>query len=184
MPKAISLVRYVALLRGINVGGNHKVPMADLKKQFESLGYTDVKTILASGNVLFSAPAQTEKAIKEAIQVKLEKTYGFFIETMIRPLAVIEELIKADPFRKVTVTNATLLYVSFFENPPKTTLKIPYVSTNGALQILDIRGREVFSVITLSEHMSTPDAMGEMTKAFGKNPVTVRNWNTVLKMMK
>lgn len=79
--------RYIALLRGINVGGNHKVPMAELKQKFEELGFKNIETYINSGNVLFSGKKVTSKSI----QASLEEHFGFPI-----PVIVLEKKVFCD----------------------------------------------------------------------------------------
>ncbi|WP_228410532.1 DUF1697 domain-containing protein [Erysipelothrix piscisicarius] len=70
---------YIALLRGINVGGKHKVPMADLKQIFESLGYTTVKTYINSGNVIFKSENEALRSMQEALEGTLKDFFHFEI---------------------------------------------------------------------------------------------------------
>lgn len=86
--------KYVALLRGINVGGNHKVEMQKLKTVFEKLGFADVSTYINSGNVLFGS-----RAIPKALDIEkvLQKTFGFSIPVVLRDAASIAKVAKAIP---------------------------------------------------------------------------------------
>lgn len=88
---------YVALLRGINVGGNRKVEMAKLKQTFEKLGFKNVKTFIASGNVIFSAESTDQAELTESIEQAIEKDFGFPVDTLLRNLPDIEMLVKAIP---------------------------------------------------------------------------------------
>lgn len=76
-------MQYVALLRGINVGGNNKVSMADLKACFEALGYKDVATYINSGNLLFSSTDRDEVSLVETCEKAIEKQFGFPVVVMI-----------------------------------------------------------------------------------------------------
>ena len=76
--------KYVAFLRGINVGGHHKVPMADLRKELEKLGFENVETLLNSGNIIFEAISNNEGNLEKKISAHLEKSFGFPIPTVIR----------------------------------------------------------------------------------------------------
>lgn len=84
---------YVALLRGINVGGNSKVSMAELKKVFEQLGYQDVATYINSGNVIFTSTKKNFSAIEKA----LKKAFGFAIRVVVRDAKNIIKVNKAIP---------------------------------------------------------------------------------------
>lgn len=75
---------FVALLRGINVGGNAKVPMATLKKEFESLGYVNVLTYINSGNIIFQTSETSHSKIEGVVEKKLTKTFGFQIRVVVR----------------------------------------------------------------------------------------------------
>ncbi len=180
MPK--TSIRYVALLRGINVGGNKKVPMADLKKLLEKAGYTNVKTLLASGNVLFDAPKTDAAKLRAALEKLLAGRFGFAVPVLIRTQQEIAALVKTDPFKGVMVTPDTRLYVTFLPGPHKSTLKIPYSSPDGGLRILRATPGDVCSVVTLSPSANTIDLMATVDKEFGKT-VTTRSWNTVVKLL-
>jgi uncharacterized protein (DUF1697 family) len=87
-------MRYVALLRGINVGGNRKVPMADLRALFEILGFQDVMTYINSGNVVFSS---ANRPHREAIESALLDRYGFAIDTLILTADEVRTIAEAIP---------------------------------------------------------------------------------------
>jgi uncharacterized protein (DUF1697 family) len=88
---------YLALLRGINVGGNRKVEMAKLKQTFERLGFSDVKTFIASGNVIFAGDKVSETELVKKIEAAIEKDFGFKVDTLIRNQDEIERLVQAIP---------------------------------------------------------------------------------------
>jgi len=172
--------KYIALLRGINVGG-HQVPMAKLKKTLEGIGYINVKTLLASGNVVFEAEKENLLLLTKKLEAALAKTFGFPISVLLRPVRDIEKLIKSEPFKGIKVTPETRLYVTFLSEKPKS-LKIPELPSKD-FQILSVTDATVCSVLRLSPEKGTVDLMGAIEKEFGKN-VTTRNWNTVEKITK
>jgi uncharacterized protein (DUF1697 family) len=86
---------YVAFLRGVNLG-KRKVLSPDLKHVFETMGFADAKTLLASGNVVFSA--ETEKGLATRIEKGLEQKFGFSIGVVLRSQEALQQMIKADPF--------------------------------------------------------------------------------------
>jgi uncharacterized protein (DUF1697 family) len=175
------MIKQVAILRGINVGGHNKVSMDALKKAFESMGFENVKTLLASGNVLFDAP-QTSALVKK-IEGKLEKTFGYEIDVLVSTIKELQHLDKDNPFKGIQVTPQTRLYVTFLSEKPKTSLKIPYESSDKNFKIIQVTANKVCSVLTLSPNSKTVDLMDILEKEFGKK-ITTRNWNTITRLLK
>jgi len=135
-------MKYVAFLRGINVGGNTKIPMADLKKLFEGLGYKNVKTVLNSGNVVFDGKHVDENNIEE----NLEKKFGFKISLILRNEQEIKKLIKKNSPEKLTPNKR--FYVTFIKGKP-----------------------EVCNVVDLNSK-GTTDMMKDLEKKYGKEITT------------
>jgi uncharacterized protein (DUF1697 family) len=175
------MARYAAFLRGINVGGNKKVPMAKLKTVMETMGFENVKTLLASGNVIFEGKKEDTKKLAAHIAKVLGEAFGFEIPVLIRTMEELEKLHAREPFAKIKVTKDIRLYVTFLSEKPKSKLKIPYESPDKAFRILALSGSELISVLDVSK-TGTPEAMSIIEKEFGKN-VTTRNWNTIVKMV-
>ncbi len=174
------MTEYVAFLRGINVGGNKKIKMDALRRAFESLGFQDVRTVLASGNVLFDA-AEPAPAVTRQIEEKLSTAFGLDVGVMVRTRRQIEDLVDADPFNSVKVTPDTRLYVTFFADKLRGKLKTPQEPHQEALKMLSVSSGEVCSAIELSPGAGTPELMKFVDKEFGRENTT-RNWNTVLKI--
>lgn len=170
--------RLIALLRGINVGGHHKVPMAELAKAMEQLGFSEISTLLNTGNVIFKAP---ENNISEvAIETHLQNVFGFSIPVILRTFDELSELVKTDPFKEIVVTKDTRLYVTFLKNTPTMQLQLPYLSADRSFQIISVSSTAVLSILDLSIG-KTVKGMDDLEKLFGKE-VTTRNWNTVVKL--
>ena len=88
---------YVALLRGINVGGNKKIEMAKLKKTFERLGFTHVKTYIASGNVIFQANSTNQTKLTSQIESAMKKDFKMDVRVLLRDIKAMQKLVKAIP---------------------------------------------------------------------------------------
>lgn len=88
--------RYIAFLRGINVGGHKKILMTDLKLLFESLGFKEVTTYIQSGNVIFTTEKETNLATK--IIKGIEENYGFFVPVLVKNASELEEIVSKSPF--------------------------------------------------------------------------------------
>ncbi len=181
--KKNSMAKYAAFLRGINVGGNKLVKMEDLKKAFLALGFQNVKTLLASGNVLFETSKSSTNVLAGKIEEKLKSALGHEVGVIVRPVAELQRLVDLNPFEKIKVTPRTRLYVTFLPQKPKAVLKLPYESPEKDFRILQASESEVCSVITLSPTRQTTELMAFLDKEFGKR-VTTRNWNTIVKILK
>jgi uncharacterized protein (DUF1697 family) len=173
--------KYIALLRGVNVGGRHQAPMATLKKMLEGMGFANVKTLLASGNVIFEANKENLSSRAKKLEATLAKTFGFPISVLLRTKRDIERLVESQPFKGIKVTPETRLYVTFLPGKPKSA-KIPKLPSKD-FQVLSVTETYVCSVLRLSENKRTVDLMEALEKEFGKN-ITTRNWNTVEKIAK
>lgn len=174
-------MQYVAFLRGINVGGNKKVPIAELKKTLEKTGYENVKTLLASGNVAFETKITPPKTLEKHLAEIIEKKFGFPVPVLIRTVADLQKLAASNPFTSVKDTSNKHLYITFLADKPKSTFKIPYTSPDKSFTILCATDTEVCSFLDRNI-AKTPDAMSVLEKTYGKN-VTTRNWNTIQKLL-
>ena len=174
--------KYVAFLRGINVGGHHKVPMTDLREELEKLGFENVETLLNSGNIIFKVISNNEENLEKKISAHLEKSFGFPIPTIVRKSEMIYELLNSDPFKDVQLTKDTRLYISFVQENVQTKLKLPWISSDKSYKIIGKIGKNILSVLDISIS-KTPKAMEDLERYFGKN-ITTRNWNTIKRIEK
>lgn len=174
---------YVAFLRGINVGGHHKVPMADLRKEMEQLNCEKVITLINTGNIIFEAKADEIGTLENTISTHLEKVFGFPIPVIIRTSEAILKMLTNDPFQVIPViTKDIRLYVSLLRKTPEVALELPWTSENQAFQIIEISNNTIFSVLDLSV-TKTPKGMENLERHFGKG-ITTRNWNTIKRVGK
>jgi uncharacterized protein (DUF1697 family) len=179
-PVRMNRSHYVAFLRGINVGGHAAVKMADLKTAFERMGFQDVRTVLASGNVIFSAIAKDPNALAKEIEAGLNNTFALDIGVAVRDMDALEKLTSSEPFKGIRETPSTRFYVTFLSEPRP--VAFSNLAPKGDFRILQATAGEVLSVLDLSRGNGTPTAMTILEKKFGKN-ITTRNWNTVLKVL-
>jgi len=174
------MTKLVGLLRGINVGGHHKVPMAELKTLLNQLGCENVKTILNSGNILFETKKKDSAGLERIIEMALRDNFGFPIPVILIPHKQINELVNEDPFANVEIHKNIRLYVSFLKEPSTTKLKLPYSSNDKAFTIIGVRDKFIVSVLDITTS-NTPKGLEDLEKLFGKN-ITTRNWNTIEKI--
>jgi uncharacterized protein (DUF1697 family) len=176
------MTTYAAFLRGINVGGNKKVPMQTLRAALEKATFQNVRTLLASGNVLLESSIAEPNRVRRMMEKVIVETFGFSSSVLIRTIAELQALAATDPFKKITVTKDTRLYVTFLPEKPKGKLKIPYESPEKNFLIIRATPTELCSVLTVTPGEGTPEAMTILEKEFGKN-ITTRNWKTIQKML-
>ncbi len=167
--------RYAAFLRGV-MPTNAKMP--ELKKAFESAGFTDVKTILSSGNVVFSARDASETSLQRKAEAAMMQRFGDAFLTIVRPLDALRELLASDPYRAFRLEPDAKRIVTFLRAKPASTLALP-IGLGGA-RILSIKGREVFSAYL--PNPKGPVFMVLIEKTFGKE-VTTRTWGTITKVV-
>ena len=166
--------RYVGFLRGVNVGGKNKLPMAELRTLFESLDHTNVSTYIQSGNIVFTtAKPVAAKDLERAIA----KQFGIAPSVMLRTPAELSKAVKSSPFADA---DPSKLHVGFMEQKPSAAVVKQLDVERFLPDELAIRGREIYFLL--------PNGMGR-TKLPPyvdrqlKIPVTVRNWNTVNKLI-
>jgi uncharacterized protein (DUF1697 family) len=158
-------VRYVAFLRGINVGGHKIIKMDALKTAFEQMGLKKVKTILAAGNVLFESPETDTAALCRKIEAGLERSLGHPVGIVLRSIHQIERLERSAPFEGVKVTPSTRLWVTFLRDKAKGKMEV----TN----VLELSGN-------LRQGM---DQMAALDREYGR-AITTRSWSTIGKILK
>lgn len=110
------MARYVAFLRAVNVGG-HVVKMEVLKAAFVDLGFTNVETFIASGNVIFDTRSKDASGLERKIERALEATLGYEVATFIRTLSEVEAIARYEPFPKAAMAAAASLNVGLLKGP-------------------------------------------------------------------
>ncbi len=172
---------YIALLRGINVGGHKLIKMDQLRKSFEALGWDDVRTYVQSGNVVFQAPKQSPEMLSKKIEEKILRGFGFSVPVVIRSSEEIGRTIKANPFLKEKGIDVASLAVAFLaQTPEKAALN--------ALEALALTMKpDQFRYSGKEIYLYLPNGFGKSKLANGLERVlsvatTARNWNTVNKL--
>lgn len=170
------MTRYLALLRGVNLG-KRQVRSADLKAAFEAMGFANVKTLLASGNVLFDA----EVADRARIEAALEARFGFDIGAVLRTREDLMALVASDPFKGRAEDADTKLYVTFLAAPEAQSLPMP-CAVAGDFEVVSVTAGEICILAFRMPHGRFGEGMEQIWKHFGKRVLwTSRNWNTVIK---
>ncbi len=170
--------RYVALLRAINVGG-HVVKMEKLRTLFEELGFSDVETVIASGNVLFSSSAWNIAALEEKIERHLASALGYEVTTFIRTPDEMKDVAGFDPFPGL-VQDGHTVSVAFLKQHPGTQVAERLHGMRTDYDELRVEGRELY---WLARGRTSDSVVWRtpMEKVLG-GPATSRNVTTVRKL--
>jgi uncharacterized protein (DUF1697 family) len=156
--------------------------MPALKKAFEAMGFKNVRTVLASGNVVFEPTGKKAEDLEGAIARGLAGAFGFPVPVLLRPMRELAALVAADPFKGILPSADTKFYVTFLplDRPGASGARLP-APPKGA-RIVSVRSSEVCSAVALSEGAGTPELMAFLERSLGRD-VTTRNWQTVLRMI-
>ncbi len=169
--------KYVAFLRAINVGG-HTVKMDYLRSLFEGIGFANVETFIASGNVIFDSKSRNTMSLEQTIEKHLRKILGYEVRTFVRATSELAELVDFKPFSEAELNAAgNTLYVGFLADKPSNEAKKKVMSLSGPTDDFAVRGRELYWLIRTSFSESTVSG-GLLEKTLGM-PATLRNVNTV-----
>jgi uncharacterized protein (DUF1697 family) len=154
---------------------NAKMP--ELKAAFETAGFMDVKTVLSSGNVVFTSARASESSLQRKAEAAIMQRLGRSFLTIVRPIDALREMLASDPYGAFGVAPGAKRIVTFLRARPAATLALP-IERDGA-RILSVKDAQVFSA-----YVSTPKGPVFMTlieKTFGKE-VSTRTWETVAKV--
>ena len=173
---------YAALLRGINVGGHKKVPMADLRALLTNLGHGDVTTYLQSGNAVFTSALGDEEALAGELRQAIEVRFGFDVEVLVRDHAYLKAVLDACPFPADSLEGKQLHVTYFSESVAES--RFASLDTESYLP-------EEFRLGDRALYLYAPDGLGrsKLAEALAKSGTpkgviaTSRNWNTVAKLV-
>jgi uncharacterized protein (DUF1697 family) len=166
--------RYAAFLRGVSPT-NAKMP--ELRKAFEAAGFTEVKTVLSSGNVVFNARRLSESSIQRTAEAAMRERLGPAFLTIVRPMDGLREILASDPYGAFRLSPSAKRIVTFLRDEPKVKVILP-LELEGA-RLLSLKGRELFSAYVPSPKGAV--FMSLIEKTFGKE-LTTRTWDTVAKV--
>ncbi len=170
--------RYALLLRGVNVGAKNTLPMAELRAMLETIGCTDVRTYVQSGNAVFGTTSSTEE-LTEAVEGALEAYMGRPIATTLRTEDEMRAVVDREPFADL-VTNTAYLCVTFLSHAPTAAEVAPLHAAEFGDERFEVVGREIYTWYPNGQARSV--LAGAIGKLKLRGAVTTRNWNTVRKL--
>jgi uncharacterized protein (DUF1697 family) len=137
------MIKYIAFLRAINVGGTKIIKMDDLRKMFESFGLSNVQTFIQSGNVIFETANKSTTALEGKLEGQLEEALGYRVEVFLRTMDEISKIVKQNRFEpKETDT----LHVAFLRKEPSKSLMETLEKYNSPADEFAVLGREVYNL--------------------------------------
>ncbi len=172
---------YVAMLRGINVSGRNKVKMDDLRELVTSLGFSDVRTYIQSGNIIFANDTDSPSEITGQIEGEISRRFGLDVAVVLRTRDDLAEIVENNPFLTQGADPAHL-HVTFLAEAPDRALIDRLDIRNVAGDEYRLRDREIY--------LYCPQGYGQtkLTNAFWERrlhlPTTTRNWNTITTLLK
>ena len=173
--------KYIALLRGINVGGKNKIVMAELRKAFEENGFMDVKTYMNSGNIIFNSPLKDEKALKEICELIISEQFKLNIPVTIISREYLEKAINHAP--SWWDSNKEAKHNTIFVIPPETVENI--AATIGSIKLeyekVDYYGNVIFWSAPIRTFSKTRWSKVASTPVY--KSITIRNANTTKKLL-
>jgi uncharacterized protein (DUF1697 family) len=175
------MTTYVALLRGI-APTNPNMRNEKLRGPFEQLGFSNVRTVISSGNVIFESSSRSVGKLEGKIEKAISEQLGFNSTTIIRSKDQIQQLVDSNPFPGMTHSQKSYLNVTFLKQKTSVELKFPYNVENRAYTLLGVYDGAICSLIDMTSS-KTPDLMIWLEKQFGKE-ITTRTWKTVERILR
>jgi len=171
--------RHVLLLRGVNVGGHKRVPMSDLRRLLERLGYTKVRTLLNSGNAVFDVPRPSNPAqLASAIEAAIEATFGFASRSFVLTAAALDVVVVENALAG-RADNPSRLLVAFLASSADRKGLAPLEAREWGTDAIAVGSRAAYLWCPAGMLESPlPEAVGRAVRA----EVTTRNWATVLRL--
>ena len=174
-------MKYVAFLRAINVGG-HTVKMDHLRKVFVSMGFANVETLIASGNVIFDSKSTSAGALEQKIEKQLQQALGYEVVTFIRTIPEVAEVVRYRCFNSSELEKpGNILYMGFMSEVPASTAKKKLASLADKVNDFCVHLREVYWLRRTGIGESQYSG-GLIEKTLGV-PMTFRNVTTVKKLV-
>ena len=173
------MTTYVALLRGVNVGGNKMVSMAALRTALEKMGFADVRTLLQSGNVVFRSTARATATLEGTLERELEARLKCQADFHVRTAAELADVVARNPFPDDARVDPGHLLVMFFKAPLDTTKVKALEAAIPGRERMHADGRHLY--VTFPDGVGTSKLPAMLDRRLGARG-TGRNWNTVMKL--
>lgn len=167
----------VSLLRGINVSGQKKLPMKELKALYEALGFTDVSTYIQSGNVIFTSTEKDVDKLPQKIEKKIKDHFGFDVSVLNRTPDELKQVLENNPFLAEADLQENKLYVTFMAGAPDAALVEKAQAYQTQADRFSVRGQETY--LYLPGGYGNSKLNNNFFESKLKTLATTRNWRTV-----
>ena len=173
---------YVAFLRGVNVGGKKPIRMKQLAGVLTAAGFRNVRTFIASGNVIFEAAAKDPARLARKMEKHLLNAFGCEITVIVRTIDELQAIIKRNPFKKPKPSADEMLFVTFLASPPPVKPRLPLRSKTENMEVIALTDGAAFIVARRKKTgwFGFPHTFAEKELQV---PTTTRNWSTVVKIV-
>ena len=174
------MTKYITFLKAINVGG-HNVKMEQLKNLFERMGFENVETFIASGNVVFETKSKAVDAITKKIETELEKSLGYKVAAFIRTIIELKEIAEHKPFKQSDLNNPNnTLYIGFLDSTASKENQDKVFAMQDAANEFRFNNKELYWLCR--KNFSDSGITGKtLEKALGVE-TTIRNSTTIRKL--
>ena len=171
---------YIALLRGINVGGHKKVSMADLRELLGRLGFDEPQSLMQSGNLLFRCDARPAAQLEQLLEREVQKRLGLQSDFFVRTAGEWKSVVANNPFRKEAEHDPGHMLVMFLRDTPARKDEEELRSAFTGPETFAVKGRHAYLVYPAG--MGTSRFTGALIEKKLGTRGTARNWNTVMKL--
>ena len=173
--------KYIAFLRAINVGG-HTVKMDQLRKLFEELGFSNVETFIASGNVIFDSAFKSTPTLEKKIESFLHKSLGYPVATFLRTPDELASASRYKPFPKLKADAGHTIYIGFMSGEPEKESQTKLIAAATEIDAFHVHGREIYWLCRAKKFSESTFSGARLEKTLGR-ATTLRNSTTVRKLV-
>ncbi len=175
------MTTFIALLRGINVSGQKKIKMADLRACLQQHGFSEVRTYIQSGNILFTAEDADPAELAAQIHAAIEQQFGFDVPVQVLSAARVRQVVDANPFPDTPAEEYNRLLVCFLAQQPTQERAAAVAGYQDARDAFHLDGQAIY--IYAPEGYGTSKLTNNFFEAKLKVQATTRNWKTLLKLL-
>ncbi|HSO56695.1 MAG TPA: DUF1697 domain-containing protein [Paenisporosarcina sp.] len=168
---------YIALLRGINVGGHNIIKMADLKQLLETMGLTNVQTYIQSGNIVFESEAESDE-LSQRIEQQIKDTFGFSVPVILRTSKEWKKMIDNCPYSVETLVDGESVHVTLLSEKPSQEALTKLQNFPSGVDQYDVQDKDIY--LFLRQNFRDSKLPLQLQK-LGVS-ATIRNWKTTMKL--